>query len=230
MIKGFLYLSVSFMILVSAYFRSDMYRKQNNKPLLYLPLGDSYTIGTGALEKEAWPFLLTQHLNSNKIFCKLATNPARNGYSTQDLITHELPLVKALNPDFVTLLIGVNDWVRGVSKTTFSKNLVYILDELEKEMSEPKNIILLTIPDFGVTPAGKKFSCGRDISKGISDFNSVIKKEAWERKLVVVDVFEMSKNMGMDVTLVAEDSLHPSAEEYALWEKVILKETLKLLK
>ncbi len=206
------------------------FKMQTAKPINYLPLGDSYTICTGAMEKEAWPLLLANHLTENKIACKLSDNPARNGFSTQNLIDNELPLVKKLKPDFVTLLIGVNDWVRGVNKETFTKNLVFILDEVQNNIPDKKKVILITIPDFGVTPSGKNYGGGRDIAKGIAEFNAVINAEAKKRNLPVVDIYDLSKNMKSDATLVAADGLHPSAKEYALWEELILKEALALLK
>ncbi|MES2678469.1 MAG: SGNH/GDSL hydrolase family protein [Bacteroidota bacterium] len=204
--------------------------QQKNNSLEYLPLGDSYTICTGAEENDSWPLLLTRHLNENKISTKLLVNPARNGYSTQDLINYELPLLKKLNPGFVTILIGVNDWVRGVPAPVFKKNLVYILDEVQKSVPGKKNIILISIPDFGVTPQGKSYGGGRNISAGISEFNAIIRTEAKNRGLALVDIFGVSKQMEKDVTLVAADGLHPSAKEYAVWEKMILAESLKLLK
>ncbi|PBQ32269.1 lysophospholipase [Sphingobacteriaceae bacterium] len=224
LIKGFLYTTVSIVILVSAHFM------QNSKIITYLPLGDSYTIGTGASKDEAWPALLAEHLNANKIRCKLLANPARNGFTTQDLIAIELPQVKQLNPDFVTLLIGVNDWVQGVSKASFTKNLVFILDEVERQIPDRKKLLLVTIPDFGVTRTGKNYSGGRNISDGISEFNTVIKEEGRKRHLTVVDIFEISKKMGSDNSLVAGDGLHPSAKEYAVWETIIFPEALRLLK
>jgi lysophospholipase L1-like esterase len=206
------------------------FKMQTTTTINYLPLGDSYTICTGAKQNESWPFLLTDHLVENKVACKLLDNPARNGFTTQDLIDNELPLLKKLKPNFVTLLIGVNDWVRGVSKETFTKNLVIILNEIEKTIPENKKVILITIPDFGVTPEGKNYGNGMDIGKGIAEFNAIIVLEAKKRNLVVVDIFELSKNMKDNTSLVAADGLHPSAKEYALWEKLILKEALAILK
>lgn len=196
----------------------------------YLPLGDSYTICTGAAEKESWPYLLTGHLNTANIPCVLLDNPARNGFTTTDLIERELPLMKKLKPDFVTLLIGVNDWVRQVPAETFHKNLIRILDEVQSTLPDKKKIILLTIPDFGVTSQGKNYSHDRDISAGISGFNTLIKQEAKKRNLTVVDLFEISKKMGTDESLVSPDGLHPSAKEYALWENLILPQAQKILK
>lgn len=200
-----------------------------NAEIRYLPIGDSYTICTGATEKESWPVILTSHLNKYKIKTLLLDNPARNGYSTQDVIDKELPLVKKLKPDFITLLIGVNDWVRNVPALTFKKNLIFILDEMEKQLTEKKNIVLITIPDFGVTPTGTHYGGGRNISEGINAFNDIIKEEGKKRNLQIVDVYNVSKKMKEDATLVAKDGLHPSAKEYAVWETLIFQEVKKLL-
>jgi len=196
----------------------------------YLPLGDSYTICTGATEKESWPVIMTQHLNEAKIKTTLPFNPSKNGFSTQNVIDQELPVFRFHKPNFVTLLIGVNDWVRQVPTETFKKNLLYILDEVQNGLPDKSKVILITIPDFGVTPQGMNFSGGRDISKGLTEFNDIIKEEGKKRNLPVVDIFWISKNMKTDKTLVAEDGLHPSAKEYGIWEKLIFKEAVKLLK
>lgn len=218
------------LILLTVTFLLGLFSSMQTKKITkFLPLGDSYTICTGASEKESWPYQLTKHLNENNILCSLVANPARNGFTTQDLIDNELPLLKQTKPDFVTVLIGVNDWVRQVTNTAFAKNLRYILDEVQSSLTNKTNVILITIPDFGVTPTGKNYSAGRDISKGISEFNDIIKQEGKTRGLIVVDIFTISKTMGSDASLVAADGLHPSATEYSIWEKMIFREALDLL-
>jgi acyl-CoA thioesterase-1 len=195
----------------------------------YIALGDSYTIGTGANANEAWPVLLTKHLNDAGIKTELVANPSKNGFSTQNLIDMELPVFDKSGATFVTLLIGVNDWVREVNATTYTKNLIFILDHVQKKLPNKNNILLITIPDFGVTPQGAYFSNDRDVSKGITEFNNIIKAEAKKRGLPLVDIFEISKQMKDNTELTAKDGLHPSAKEYALWETLILPEAKKLL-
>lgn len=195
----------------------------------YIALGDSYTIGTGANENEAWPVLLTKHLNEAGLKTELVANPSKNGFSTQNLIDMELPVFDKSGATFVTLLIGVNDWVREVNASTYTKNLIYILDHVQKKLPNKNNILLITIPDFGVTPQGAYFSNDRDVSKGITEFNNIIKAEAKKRGLPVVDIFEISKQMKDNTELTAKDGLHPSAKEYAVWETLILPEAKKLL-
>ena len=87
----------------------------------YIAFGDSYTICTGAEEKESWPTILTKHLNEHKINIELIANPSRNGFSTQNLIDKELPLLNNRTIDFATVLIGVNDYVRNY----LSANKIY---------------------------------------------------------------------------------------------------------
>jgi len=202
---------------------------QEKKHIRYVALGDSYTIGTGAGTEEAWPTLLTKHLKEKQVDVELVANPARNGYSTENVLEAELPVFDTCKADFVTLLIGVNDWVRGVDKETFKKNLEEILKHVQQKLPEKKNIVLITIPDFGVTPQGEIYSKGRNISKGIAEFNSVIKEEAKKHGVNYVDIYELSKKMKDDPALVSDDGLHPSAKEYAEWEKKIFPEVYKLL-
>lgn len=207
-----------------------MPENKNAKAIKYVALGDSYTICTGTNSlNEQWPVILAKHLSKEGIVVELAANPAKNGFSTQNLIDFELPVLKKEKPEFVTLLIGVNDWVRGVEKEIFQKNLVYIIDEIQNTLPDKSKLLLITIPDFGITPTGASYANGRNISEGIAEFNAIILSEAKKRSLAVVDIFELSKKMGSDKSLVAADGLHPSAKEYAEWEKVILPVAKEIL-
>lgn len=190
----------------------------------YIALGDSYTIGEGAQAGEAFPDLLTRDLKDKGIDIELVANPSRTGWTTKDLIDNELPVFDAVMPDFVTLLIGVNDWVQGVDSAAYHKNLIFILDHIQSRLtSDRSKILLITIPDFGVTPNGQNYSRGRDISKGLAEFNTIVTIEAHNRNLPCVDIFPESQKMKEDMSLIASDGLHPSAKEYALWENLIFK-------
>src|SRR5438552_19157638 len=93
-----------------------------------------------------------------------------------------------------------------------------------------KHLLVVTIPDFGVTPAGPKYSRGRNIHEGITHFNQIVTEEARKRGLGVVDIFPLSKEMGQDKSLVAIDCLHPSGKSYADWETITFPGALALLK
>ncbi|HET9419233.1 MAG TPA: GDSL-type esterase/lipase family protein [Chthoniobacterales bacterium] len=195
----------------------------------YVALGDSYTIGEGASPDESWPALLTRHLRAQDVDVDLVANPSVTGWTTQHLIDRELSIFRKEKPNFGTLLIGVNDWVQGVNEKTFRQRFTFILDEMLKVLGNKNRLLVVTIPDFGVTPSGGQYARGRNISEGIASFNKIVTNESLRRGLRVVDVFALSKKMGSDHSLVAADGLHPSAKEYAEWEKVIFPTALELL-
>ena len=123
----------------------------------------------------------------------------------------------------------MNDWVREVNKETFHKNFNFIIDHILAKKIDKKRIVIITIPDFGVTPQGSQYGNGRDISKGISEFNEIIMSETKKREIVCVDIFKTTQTMKNQPALIAQDGLHPSAKEYSEWEKLIFPATLKLL-
>ncbi len=182
----------------------------------YVPLGDSYTIGTSVDSKDNFPTQLTRDLNAHGLKVRLVTNPAQNGWTSQQLIDNELLIWDRSAPALTTLLIGVNDFNQGVPIETFHANLKNILDHVKKT-----KVILITIPDFSVTPTGKTYGDPKSNSTGIQKFNKVIKEEGKVRNLPVVDIFDLSQDMSNDSSLRASDDLHPSNKEYTLWEKLI---------
>jgi len=204
--------------------------KNEQERIRYAVIGDSYSCGEGATPKESWPALLTQHLNTQGLPIDLVSNPSVTGWTTKDAIDRELPKFVNSNPNFATLLIGVNDWVQGVDETTFRNRFSYLVDQMLAVLPNKKRLLVVTIPDFGVTPTSHKYSRGRNIHEGILRFNQVVTEEARKRGLEVVDIFPLSKKMGQDKSLVAKDGLHPSAKAYAEWEKLIFPAALDLLR
>lgn len=194
----------------------------------YISLGDSYTIGNGVLEKDRWPNVLVKHLNEADINIRLIGNPAVSGYTVEDALRRELPIVRQLNPDFVTVLIGANDNFRLKSHDIYNRELTAFLDELQSILKEPKNIVLVTIPDYSISPAASGNNT-EGISKSIQEYNEIVKAEGSKRGLPIADIFPVSQTMtGSDDYI--SDGLHPSAQGYAKWEKVIYPVVFELLK
>ncbi len=195
----------------------------------YAVVGDSYSIGEGATEKQSWPVLLARHLTTSGLPVQLVSNPSRTGWTTQDAIEHELPLFRAARPDFATLMLGVNDWVQGVDAATFRSRFGYLLDEMRKILPNDTRLLVVNIPDFSVTPVGPNYARGREISAGLAGFNRIIGEEAKRRGLPVVDIFPLSQQMRGRPGLIAPDGLHPSAKTYAQWEELIFRAAANLL-
>jgi lysophospholipase L1-like esterase len=219
------------LIVVSAtiFSTGGLYSEKPRDPIRYVAIGDSYTIGEGALPNESWPAVLTRNLKAKGVNIELIANPSVTGWTTQQAIDKELPVFLDAKPNFATLLIGVNDWVKGVDEETFRQRFNTLVDRMLSVVGK-KRFLIVTIPDFGVTPTGARYARGRDISKGLTRFNEIITEEAKKRDLPVVDIFALSQKVCDDRSLIAEDGLHPSAKGYAEWEKIIFPAVVGLLK
>ena len=203
----------------------------SDEEIRYVPIGDSYTIGTGASSlNESWPMVLTAHLQAQGIPIRLIANTAMPGYRTEEILVRELPVFRSLLPDFSTLLIGVNDWVWGLKADDFRIRFRMILEDMLEILPRKENLLVMTIPDFSFTPRAQEFSSGRDIAQGLEEFNTIIKEEAGKRGVVVFDLYNHSKKMANDPALISKDGLHPSAKGYALWETWIYPYVENLIK
>lgn len=188
--------------------------------IVFVPIGDSYTIGNGLQESERWPNLLTEHLREEGIPVVLAENPAVSGWTIQMAIDTELPVVERIQPDLVTVFIGANDVFRGTREEIFENDYRQLLDDLEKIVPEAK-IILITIPDYTVSPAGLSYGSGRAEQEKLEAANTVIRQAGEDRGYPVADLTEVSRAAGPDPAMFIDDGLHPSAAQMIEWEKEI---------
>ncbi|MGK2852204.1 MAG: SGNH/GDSL hydrolase family protein [Candidatus Limnocylindrales bacterium] len=184
--------------------------------LRYVALGDSYTVGTSVSAAERFPDQLVAALGAEPPTLALVANLGINGYTSDDLIRQELPAVDALAPEFVTVLIGVNDVVQGVPLERYQANAVAILDALLERLP-PERIVVVSIPDYTVTPAGANYGDPQVQSAAIQAENAVMERLAAEREVAFVDIFDISREAASDRGLVADDGLHPSGAQYARW-------------
>jgi lysophospholipase L1-like esterase len=185
--------------------------------LRYVAVGDSYTIGTGTRSSdERWPDQLVRRLGPKRPTLELVANIGVNGFTSRDVIDVELPRLDALRPEFVSLLVGVNDIVQDVPEQTFRANAATILDELLGRLT-PDRIVVVATPDYTVTPQGAAYGDPRTKSAEIRRFNDALRELARARGVAYVDIHDLSVRVADDPTLVADDGLHPSGVQYALW-------------
>jgi lysophospholipase L1-like esterase len=197
--------------------------------LRFVPLGDSYTIGTSVAEAERWPNQLVARLAGDPLSLHLVGNPAVNGFASGDLIRVELPKLENLRPEFVTVQIGVNDVVRGVPDVDYSANLSLILDSLLQELPAYQALCLAS-PDYTVTPQGAAFGQAETQRAGIMRNNEILRGAAEGRGIrFVPEIFEISQTAGDDARMLAGDGLHPSGIQYGLWVDVMAPVVRELL-
>ena len=193
----------------------------------YVALGDSYTIGTSVKQRDRWPNQLVRTLRPDADLT-LVQNLATNGASTADLIAKQLPALDGLDPDVVSLLIGVNDVVQDVDVDTYRTNLRSILTHLASQMPAG-HVVVVTTPDYTLTPAGSDYGDPSRQSARIKAFNAVLEEEASRAGMVIADITPVSDLVPGDATQVASDGLHPSAKQYAGWVELIAPQVREML-
>jgi lysophospholipase L1-like esterase len=198
-------------------------------PLPYVALGDSYTIGTSVDAAARWPNQLVAALAGGPgPRLELVANLGVNGFASRDLIEVELPQVASLRPELVSLLIGVNDVVQGVPEATYRRNVALILDELVPKVGAD-HVLVVTTPDYTVTPAGGDFGDPATQSAGIQRNNAITIELATARGIAVVDIYDLSLRAATDRSYVAGDGLHPSGRQYGLWVERIVPVVSRML-
>ena len=199
-------------------------------PIRYVAIGDSYTVATGIEEKDSWPSQLTQKLKSAGIEINLIEILGMKGATSQQTLNEVMPLLKNLKPAFITLLIGVNDWIReGISSSKFKIRIKNLIDGIQSNLP-PKKLLLITIPDFSCSPQKKNWGYGKSATNGITRLNKILKTEAALRDLVIVDIYPLSQNLCSQVGMFSDDGVHPSALQYSKWVDLIFPHLIDNLK
>ena len=189
------------------------------QPVRYVALGDSYTIGTSVGTSERWPNQLVAALG-DRVPMELVANLGVNGYTTGDLIRDELPELADLQPDLVTILIGVNDVVRDRPIDVYRTNVQQILGSV-LEVVPRERIVVVATPDYTRTPRGADFGDPAEQRAEIGAFNDAMRQMVEERGIAFVDITPVADQAGSDSALVAPDQLHPSGEQYRRWVELI---------
>lgn len=195
----------------------------------YLALGDSYTIGESVPEDDRWPNQLSKSLADDGIQTEV-TIIARTGWTTDELWEGMQERDLTAPYDLVSLLIGVNNQYRGYGIHKYREGFVFLLNKsIEYAGGAPQRVIVLSIPDWGVTP----FAGDRDadqIAKEIDAFNTVNREEAQKANVHYVDVTPVSRKALGDSSLIAHDGLHPSGKMYSQWAQLALPVALEILR
>jgi lysophospholipase L1-like esterase len=186
--------------------------------LHFLALGDSYTIGEGVAEAEAerWPAQLAHALGT-----PAAEILARTGWTTDELAAAMAQHVFHPPYDLVTLLIGVNNQYRGRDLANYREEFRALLERaIELAGDRPERVIVVSIPDWGVTRFGHESK--RDtaqIAREIDLYNAANAEISRSARVHYVDVTMFSRE---DPGLVVDDGLHPSGAAYRRWSEAVL--------
>jgi acyl-CoA thioesterase-1 len=197
--------------------------------LAYLALGDSYTIGQSVPEAQRWPVQLVVKLREAGVPIADPVIIARTGWTTAELMRAIDDQYSDGVYDLVSVLVGVNDQYRGYPideyRAEFREMLGFALSAVG---GEPARVIVLSIPDWGVTPFADGLN-NTEIAAEIDAFNAVAREESAAAGIQYFDITPISRQAPQNPALIAGDGLHPSGEMYAAWVEVVYPYVFELL-
>lgn len=196
----------------------------------YLALGDSYTIGESVCESCNFPTQLTDSLNTvlqEKTSVKII---AKTGWTTSDLLSAIASENPSKDYDLVTLLIGVNNQYQNKPFSLYEKEFPELLDRsIDFAKGNPKNVIVLSIPDYAFTPFGNNSGKSKKITSELIKYNGYAEKIATEKGVRFENITPMTQQGLENPRLVASDGLHPSEVAYKKFVEQIFSKVSEIL-
>lgn len=191
------------------------------KPLTWLALGDSYTIGQGVKEQERFPAQAVKLLDDRNFSVNELNYIAVTGWTTNDLMVG-LDYYKPKSHTIVSLLIGVNDQYTEWDTVGYRARLSVLMKRsIVLANNKPNHVFVLSIPDYSVTPYAR-FLDAKEIALQINQFNQIIYEVSEEYGCPFVDITPFTSEAINNPSLICDDNLHPSGYDYARWaEKLV---------
>jgi len=198
-------------------------RAADTTGLRMLALGDSYTIGQSVSEDYRYPEQVVAKLCAGDHICfEKPQIIATTGWTTGNLIDAITSAPPSGPYQAVTLLIGVNNQFQGRSQEEYATQLSTLLKRsIALAGNQPAHVLVLSIPDYSVTPFGQSTGNAAAIVRSVDSFNTICHQLAINYKVNWLDVTTESRKAAADPTLIAADGLHFSGKEYEIWARLI---------
>jgi lysophospholipase L1-like esterase len=183
-------------------------------PIVYVALGDSTGAGVGARDGGGYVARLFKRLEERRPESKLS-NLCVSGATTADLVRGQLERSVALNPDLVTIGIGINDIGHGLTLDQFSKNFDEILSTLKDKTHA--TIVVTNLPDISSAPRIPN-SMRSQYQQQIDEFCKRLEEIANKYGVTIFDIYTITKEeLPSHPEYFSADGFHPSDEGYELW-------------
>lgn len=165
---------------------------------LWVALGDSLTQGIGATAHDrGWVGQVRDRLAAAGRPHRVV-NLAVSGAKTFDVLERQLPVLDALQPDLVTLMIGSNDLMRPKNRSALSGRFEAILRRL------PRGAVVTTLPNP---------------TRIAREANALLAGIAAERGLVIAELRDPRTASWRG--RLAADHFHPNEDGYAAIADVV---------
>ena len=188
-------------------------KAMNTGPIVYVALGDSTGAGIGAREG-GYVARLFKRIAERRPESTLS-NLCVSGATTSDVLRRQLERGVAMNPDFVTVGIGINDIGHGLTLEQFSTNYEQILSTLKEKTRA--QIVVTNLPDVSSAPRIPN-SMRAEYQRRIAQFSERLEEIANRHGVTIFDVYTLTRDeLPSHPEYFSADGFHPSDEGYELW-------------
>lgn len=186
-------------------------RLNRDARIIYLALGDSTGTGVGG-KNGSYVDLIWARIQQKYPTAQLV-NLSTPWATTADMI-REMKQSPVEQASLVTISIGINDLMQGLSTEQFVRNYEEIISTLEK--TGPR-IVITNLPNISLAPALPK-ARQNDMTTAVTAFNRQIEEIAKRHNLPLIDLYQISTSIiQLHPEAFSADGFHPSEAGYVLW-------------
>jgi lysophospholipase L1-like esterase len=177
--------------------------------LLYAAMGDSAAQGIGASRPgRSYVGLIAKQLRASTGQSVRVVNLSQAGARLRDALAKQVPQLRSLHPDVLTVSVGAND-IPEFDPKRFA-------DEFEELCAAlPPHALVADLPSFYV---GER-------ERNVTLANAIVHKVVAEHSLTLVPLHQATKRRGVSRTAlrdVSVDFFHPNDRGYSTWASAFL--------
>jgi lysophospholipase L1-like esterase len=175
------------------------------RPVTYVAIGASDTVGVGATnpEPESWPAVLHGRLPAGSTLVNLGVS----GSLLRQAIDQQLPVAVESAPDLVTVWLAVNDYAARAPLEPYLADLGTLLAELRSKTGA--TILVGNIPDLSGIPAAGRFDL-----RFQDRWNAGIAATVLQHQTTLVDLRAIWREVRDHPEYISSDGFHPSTSGY----------------
>ena len=177
----------------------------NARPLTYVALGASDSVGVGASlpERESWVAVLHARLPAGSRLVNLGVS----GSLLRQALDQQLPVALDADPDLVTVWLAVNDLNARVLLDRYTADLDTLLRSLRE--GSDATILVGNVPDMSTLPSASRMNL-----QPIPRWNAQIEEVVARNGAQLVDLRDAWREVAEHPEYVSSDGFHPSTAGY----------------
>ncbi|MGE5334982.1 MAG: SGNH/GDSL hydrolase family protein [Nitrososphaerota archaeon] len=171
----------------------------------YVAIGasDAFGIGTNDPDRDNWPTVLSHLLGPGVHLLNLGIP----GETVAEASQTELPVALDATPALITVWLGVNDIVQGVSVDAYEQQLKALLLALHQHTHA--RVFVGNIPDLSLLPFFGIYDQG-PLRAIIARWNAAIARAVAASGSSLVDLYSTWNELAAHPEYIASDGFHPS--------------------